>query len=282
MKSLYLVAHPSVKNIAEIVRTVVECAHRYSIKISTTNEISHLVSDFSFENENSLQHDCDAVLAIGGDGTFLRANEIAYQNHLPVLGINCGHLGFLADVELNQLDMAMQVLSEDAYSLEERMMIHIQTGQHEYYALNDAVISRGEYTRLIHFQTFVNNQALGSYRADGLIIATPTGSTGYSLSAGGPIVCPDVECMLVTPICPHTLQQRPVVTGVESSLTVRLLSGSKAVLTIDGQNLVQLEENSIINVNYASRKTKFVRIKENDYFEKIRYKLVAWSSNSIE
>ena len=178
---------------------------------------------------------CDAIIAVGGDGTLLRANALAMQLDLPLLGINIGRVGFLTEVELDQLSHACELLANDTYQIEERMMLEASIDGHLSLALNDVVVSRGGYSRLIGMDARVNGELAGHYVADGLIVSTPTGSTGYSLSAGGPLVCPEVECMLLTPICAHSLQHRPIVTSAGQTITIQLTEERDAMISIDGQ-----------------------------------------------
>ena len=158
----------------------------------------------------------DLVIVLGGDGTFLRVSrELAYTN-IPILGINLGHKGFLAEIEVDQLAVSLQKLIDKDYKLGKRMMLYtevLREGKNfaSSISLNDVIISRGPFSRIINLDTYINDDFLETYPGDGVIIASPTGSTGYSLSAGGPVVNPDLNLLLITPICPHLLYQRSVV-----------------------------------------------------------------------
>ena len=172
----------------------------------------------------------DALVSLGGDGTLLRAVQQAVRLQAPLMGINLGRVGFLTETEPERLEEAAQALVAGRYTLEERSLLHAQrerTGE-GYLALNDVVVSRGGYARLIGVNVWVDGDQVGPFIADGLIVSTPTGSTGYSLSAGGPLVCPEVECMVLTPICAHSLQHRPVITSAAQTITARSAQAASA------------------------------------------------------
>ena len=174
----------------------------------------------------------DVVVAVGGDGTLLRATQIAIAHDVPVLGINVGRIGFLVEIEPERLTEACGRLRTGDYTVDDRMMLDVLLpGDIRSTALNDVVLSRGNYTRLIAVKAQVGEEQIGRYVADGLIVSTPTGSTGYSLSAGGPIVCPEVECILLSPICPHSLQHRPIVANASQVVTLSLGLCARAIRT---------------------------------------------------
>jgi len=220
---------------------------------------------------------CDAILSVGGDGTLLRANSLALELDLPVLGINVGRVGFLAELEMEHLHEAFDKLSKDEYAILERMMLKIRVGDKTSYALNDVVVSRGGYARLIGMNAFVDEDLVGRFLADGLIVSTPTGSTGYSLSAGGPIICPEVECMLLTPVCAHSLQHRPVVTSAAQTVAIELVDAEQAMVSIDGQESFTLYSDQRLTVTRAERNARFIRLSPHSFFNTIRIKLSEWS-----
>lgn len=156
-------------------------------------------------------------------------------------------------------------------------MLKITLDDRQMFALNDVVVSRGGYSRLIAMDAFVDKDLVGHFIADGLIVSTPTGSTGYSLSAGGPIICPEVECMLLTPVCAHSLQHRPVVTSASQSVSIRLTDAVQAMVSVDGQESFSLLSNQTLTVTRASRPAKFIRLEPRSFFSTIRIKLSEWS-----
>ena len=214
----------------------------------------------------------DVLLVLGGDGTLLRAARKAAQHDLPLLGVNVGHLGFLTELETDNLELALAAIINKEYKIEERMLISSRVIREQqvvasYHALNDAVIARGTFARIIQLQTFVDEQPVVNYQADGLIVATPTGSTAYSLSAGGPIVEPQVECLIITPICPHTLAARSVVVSHDSVVKVLIEATHKDImLTIDGQIGFPLQSRDVIEVVKADIKAKFVKLHGRNFF----------------
>jgi NAD+ kinase len=216
--------------------------------------------------------DLDVLLVLGGDGTLLRAARDAAEYDLPILGVNVGHLGFLTELETDRLEFALTALINKEYSIEERMFIMcriIRDGKAvaSYRALNDAVIARGTFARIIQVRTFVDNQPVVDYQADGIIVATPTGSTAYSLSAGGPIVEPQLDCLIITPICPHTLAARSVVVHHDAVVKVIVEASHKDImLTIDGQSGFPLQSHDQVEVAKADVKAKFVKLKERNFF----------------
>ena len=202
----------------------------------------------------------------------LRAARKAAQHDLPLLGVNVGHLGFLTELETDNLELALAAIINKEYKIEERMLISSRVIREQqvvasYHALNDAVIARGTFARIIQLQTFVDEQPVVNYQADGLIVATPTGSTAYSLSAGGPIVEPQVECLIITPICPHTLAARSVVVSHDSVVKVLIEATHKDImLTIDGQIGFPLQSRDVIEVVKADIKAKFVKLHGRNFF----------------
>ena len=228
------------------------------------------------------KYPADLIITFGGDGTLLIGARYAMKHGIPLLGINLGTVGFLTEAEPRHLEEALNAIVEKQYHIEQRSLLHIScTGTDaEYFALNDAVITRGGYARLIRVDAYVNQQEYGTFTADGIIVATPTGSTGYSLSAGGPIVEPDMNCMIITPVCAHSMQHCPCV--VSESSDIRLLLNpdreQTAELQIDGQNMGMLRSGDEIHVNGTDKKISLIRLHPYDFFGLMRRKLVEWGS----
>ena len=221
----------------------------------------------------------DLLVALGGDGTMLRCAEKAAVLDVPMLGINLGNVGFLAEMEPDGLTVALDRLLKGDYTEERRALLAVTHREARYLALNDAVISRGAYPRLIRVQARLDGSWAGDYRADGLIVATPTGSTGYSLSAGGPIIAPGVDCMLITPICPHSLQHRPQVVPGNASVTLTLQADEPiaASLQVDGQHRAHLREGDTVTVSRAPEEVRLIRMREIGFFDLVHQKLIEWS-----
>lgn len=221
----------------------------------------------------------DVVIVLGGDGTLLSAARLTSEWRVPVFGVNVGHLGFLTEVETNGLFPAMEILLLGDYRLEERMLITAsieRDGQEisRHLALNDFVITRGTFARIIDLSIFVDEQHVTDYWADGVIISTPTGSTAYSLSAGGPIVEPLLECVCITPICAHSLAARSVLTRPQAEVSVRINSASEAVMfTIDGQYGFPLQTGDRVTMNKAKNPALFVKLSGRGFFQVLHSRL---------
>ena len=221
----------------------------------------------------------EIVLSLGGDGTLLRGAQFALHWDVPLMGINLGRVGFLTESEPEKLEDSLECLIEGEYTLEQRALLDVRTGKGQWLALNDVVVSRGGYARLITVNALVDGESAGRYVADGLIVATPTGSTGYSLSAGGPIISPSVDCMVITPICAHSLQHRPAVVPGDAHISLELGCDHEmcACLQVDGQNCASLYEGARVDVCRAGQKIRLIRTKQPRFFQLVRDKLTEWS-----
>lgn len=223
----------------------------------------------------------DVLLVFGGDGTMLRAGRETAGSGTPIFGINTGHLGFLTGANYKQLASALEQLFAGSFRVVDRAVIEargrVGGKPFELLALNDIVISRGATSRVIDLEVLVNGELLTRYRADGLIISTPTGSTAYSLSAGGAIVSPDAEVFALTPICPHTLSNRSVIVSLKSRLQVNVLSVKPAtILSADGQVMQELAAGVEVNLRRSRRPVKLVQLDGQSFFGTLRAKL-RWS-----
>ncbi|HEX3038575.1 MAG TPA: NAD(+)/NADH kinase [Oscillospiraceae bacterium] len=231
-----------------------------------------------FEDLYQMIDACDAIIAVGGDGTIIHVAKYAAVANKPILGINVGRLGFVAGLEMDELDY-LKDLVDGNYTVENRMMLNILLEQNgilkSYYALNDAVIARGSLSRIVDFKVSFNENNVCDYRADGLIIATPTGSTAYSLSAGGPVIDPSMQCIILTPICPHSLFTRTVVFGAESRLNVLSKSNydSEIFLTIDGETSFQIQNGESIAFCSSKLVAKLIKLKHKNFYEVVNEKL---------
>lgn len=277
MKAIYVLMHQRKPNARELAKNVVAALHGAGILAYAEPWLYALLAGEHDCFDGAECEACEAIMAVGGDGTLLRANSLALNFGLPVLGVNIGRVGFLTEIEMEQLDKAVEKLATGDYSIETRMMLCASVGEVSANAVNDVVISRGGYSRLIGVDAWVNDDQVGHYVGDGLIISTPTGSTGYSLSAGGPIICPDVSCMLLTPICAHSLQHRPVVTSADQVITIRLNDDVPAMVSIDGQEAIPFTQGQLLTITKAEQPARFIRLEPKSFFSKIRIKLSEWS-----
>jgi NAD+ kinase len=233
----------------------------------------------------ALTREVDLLIVFGGDGTMLRvAREIA-GSRTPVIGINVGALGFLTDVQAHQLPLALKQIWAGETILESRPLIEATGFSHtaaiRETALNDFVISRGATPRLIDLEVIVNGEALTRYRCDGLIVCTPTGSTAYSLSAGGAVVSPTAEVFTLTPICPHTLSNRSVIVGLNSTIQVRVRSQRvDTLLTADGQRIIPLAADDMVAIRRSRHSIRLLHLSGSSFFETLRRKL-NWSGSNV-
>lgn len=221
----------------------------------------------------------DLILVLGGDGTILQTSRQAAIYAKPLLGINLGRLGFMAEAELTDSDLILDAIRSGSYVTENRMMLQanlIRDGKKisEFIALNDIAIAKGSFARIIHLKAYINGEFVNCYPADGLLISSPTGSTAYSLSAGGPIIDPGMECLLLTPICPHTLNSRSIITNAYSRIEVVVSDKNRDILiTIDGQEGTNLQEGDTVVITKSSLETHLIRLSGYGFFNLLRDKL---------
>lgn len=230
---------------------------------------------------SEIPRETDMAFVFGGDGSMLSAARTIGNADCPILGINLGRLGFLTEIPAEQVYRAMEAVLEGDYELEERFLLKVRLARKAgrgktYHALNEIVVSRSALSRVITVDTSLDEDFIAEFVADGVMVATPTGSTAYSLSAGGPIVHPALEAFLVTPICPHTLTNRPLIVPGDRSLRVTLRSGEDVKLSIDGQIGVNVAPGDEVICEKASYKIKLVRSGEHGFFDVLRRKL-KWS-----
>jgi NAD+ kinase len=218
----------------------------------------------------------DAAIAFGGDGTMLKAAKLLFGCDVPVLGINMGTVGYLTDTEPQEAESAVEKLLEGSYTVENRCALSVKCGDKNYIGVNEAVIYRGGMSHILTVNVKIDGQDTETLRSDGVIVATPTGSTAYNLSAGGPIVTPLSDTLVVTPICAHSLTARPIVIGGNSSVTLTVSNFRGAEhpsLDVDGKAVEKLNENSAITISVADKKVKFARTRPANFFKSLQSKL---------
>ncbi len=248
-----------------------------------TVQVQRAGGERHYTESSRIPWDVDCILVLGGDGTLLEAARDTINRDIPLLGINLGTLGYLAEVEETGLDAALNQLMEDQYEVEQRMMLTgrvvrgsyhkklheekgiPQTGTEEYHALNDIAVTRSGSLQIIRFQIYVNGQFLNEYHADGVIVATPTGSTGYNLSAGGPIVEPKAELILMTPICPHTLNTRSIILSPMDRVELQIGEGregsvQQVEVNFDGSRKLTLYTGDKVEIEKAVMTTGIVKL----------------------
>ena len=223
---------------------------------------------------NNLERDIDFAISIGGDGTLLRTARFYSDYSIPVFGINIGHLGFLSQVQSEQIEEAVEKIETSNFRIEERIMLEADVAKQKMYALNDVVIKGCTFARTSRFNIFINDKFVCEYLADGVIISTPTGSTAYNLSAGGPILYPTLEAITLVPICPHTISARPLV--IPSSEEISIVAQSpelKLHVNADGQNVIDCTEK--ITVKKANKRAHLMLLtsQNNEFYSVLRQKL---------
>ena len=263
------------------VEDVVKEAHGARCHVQKITE--KMEGPYHYTDPDGIPEDTQCIIVLGGDGTLLQAARDVVHLDIPLLGINLGTLGFLAEVDKNSVYPALDRLLTDDYELEERMMLEgkIYRGDElvgKDIALNDIVIGREGHLRVIRFKNYVNDSYMNSYNADGIIISTPTGSTGYSLSAGGPVVSPSASMMIMTPIAPHTMNTRSIILSGEEAVTVEIGEGrhntiEKAVASFDGDTQISMVTGDRIVIRKATVRTKILKLNHLSFVEVLRQKM---------
>lgn len=230
-----------------------------------------------------LQEDIDCVIVLGGDGTFIQTVRDFAGLDIPLVGVNMGTVGFLTTIEVDSLQDSLDALIDGDYTIQNRILLRGEVYREGHrlqksIAFNDVIVTRSGFSRLVELKIYVNNQLLDIYAADGVIISTPAGSTGYNLSAGGPVVFPETEMMIITPICPHSLSARSVVVPAEARIKVevgrrRKTQKEEALVTYDGDTVFELESSDVVEIIQASKKVPVVNIRQKNFCDIFRNKM---------
>ena len=279
----YIFPNLDKKNSLDITVETCEILHRNGIDVSIDNDYSGKF-DLSFTaeygEESELIAGCDMVLAIGGDGTIIRCAGLAAVCSKPVVGINCGRLGFMASLEHSELDR-LSLLKEGQFSKSKRMMLKAYVYKKDelkgtFHALNDIVISKCSDSKIADFEVSKGGSIISSLRADGVIFSTPTGATAYSMSAGGPIIEPDLECIEFTQICPHSLFARSMIFSAESELTIRCHANkdAKAVINVDGENVFNIGVGDKVIITRSEYSIELIDLIGGSFFNSVNTKLM--------
>lgn len=274
MKNIIIALNPSKDKDGKILSLVVEKVNRIFAfsKISILN--SYDIDKYKFTEK------IDLLIVLGGDGTLLGiARDINGKYDVPILGVNIGNLGFLSSVEIQDLDKALLKIKNGQYSIQNRILLQCNTDLDDENkvskALNDVVIARGTLSRMAKFQVYIDNKLYYIFKGDGLIIATPTGSTAYSFSAGGPFVYPDVDVITLTPICPHTRGMQPIILKSTSEILIKAENyNGEIYLTFDGQEAQKIKDNTCIRISKAKDSAKILLLEDYDYFNVLRKKIL--------
>ncbi len=237
-------------------------------------------SDYSEDDIYKMYEESDVAVVLGGDGTLLSASDVASMYDVPLLGINLGHLGFMADVEEKNIEASLNTFLDGGYKIDRRFMIDALIEKKDgsrltISALNDIVVTRASYQRMVAFDIKVNGDNLATYQGDGLVVATPTGSTAYSMSAGGPVVDPSLEVCIITPVCPHTMSSKPVIVPGQAEIQIDFKStfDDKAMLTADGKEGIGLCEGDVIKIKGSEKKLGLIRLLNRSFYDILSLKL---------
>ena len=240
-----------------------------------------LIDSLNNQDTDSKMQNAELIVSIGGDGTMLQSAKLAYQYDLPITGINKGRLGFLTDINPQEADQVLEDIISGNYTTENRILIEAFISTNSInksigYAFNDIVINRKETGRMIRVETSIDNSFINTHEGDGFIVATPTGSTAYSLSCGGPILKPDVEALLLVPICPHSLNDRPMVVPSSSKITLRYDSEQNvsAGIDLDGDTVYELKIGDNLVIKKAAKPICLIHPENYDYFDNLKSKLL--------
>ena len=266
----------------QILPKIIDWGNRNKIQIYVTEKIQRDVefnaNNIPVINSNEKISEMDFMLVLGGDGTFLSCARAVEHHDTPILGIHLGDLGFLAKVTLDDIFQRLDQVAKGDYLIEKRSMVKAvlkkRNGEKVLYGLNDFVVTSGESHRLLVSEVFVNGSRVSEYRSDGLIVATPTGSTAYSLSSGGPIIAPDVDSFVITPISAHSLNSRPLVVSNKSSIEIKFSNYNQDIIFItDGQLHDVLQPNDIALISNSNFQIGLINFDDTDYFHTLRTKM---------
>ncbi|HZX14023.1 MAG TPA: NAD(+)/NADH kinase [Thermodesulfobacteriota bacterium] len=274
-----IIAKTNKKETLEITKGLSTWLEKRDVKVYIEKELGTQIAHPNSVYRDELPELVDLVLVFGGDGTFLRVSRLLCKYGIPILGVNLGRLGFLTEITLDELYPMIEYILSGKYEIEKREMLSAAIHRKNeivgnYLVLNDVVINKGAVARIIDLAIYINDSHVTTFKADGIILSTPTGSTAYSLSAGGPIVYPTLPLTIITPICPHTLTARPLVVSNETTIRVKVITDTPDIyLTLDGQVGVSLNMGDVVEVRKADTSVKLIKSPFRDYFTILKTKL---------
>ena len=269
------VIKPHAPEVEKILAELIQYLEKKKMKCLLEDEAAQKLKRDKGIPRDELPSKVDLMVVMGGDGTLLSIAHLAAQKDIPVLGVNLGSLGFLTEVPLDEMYVTLDAfLSGDYEIISPRRMLEARHKDKSYYCLNDAVINKGALARMIQYTIWIDEKKIATLRSDGLIISTPTGSTAYSLAAGGPIIQPYVPAIIISPICPHTLSFRPMVVSSDSRIKIQLLtSGEEVFLTLDGQRGGLMVKDDVVEIERCGFELKLISSPRRNYFDLVQEKL---------
>jgi len=263
----------------EVFNQIIKEGEKYGLNFFLQKDIANQigvtgygVSDSRFKNE------CDMVLAVGGDGTFINAAHHFSKVDVPLLGVHIGGLGFLTEIKVSEISETIKNIVDGNFIIEERLMLEAKVingkkVRASYIGLNEIVVHKGSFTRIIKLSAYINKQYVGTFEGDGMIVSTPTGSTGYSLSADGPIVVPGMDVFIINTICPHTFGVRPIVVSSSSLIDIIVTNDNcKMSLGIDGIHGIEIFKDDVVSITKSKYKTKLIKSPKRNFFDILREK----------
>lgn len=276
-KTIGVIGKPNDYRVADALQAVIQTLGKQDYQLRIDDSLSPYTQQQTSHREQ-LQH-CDVVIVLGGDGTLLAAARSLADYEVPIIGVNLGRLGFLVDVDSTDKCETIENILAGEYNAEQRIMLETEVWRdtkliYRHNAMNDVVLHFRKTVRMIEFETFINNRFVNLQRADGLVISTPSGSTAYALSNGGPILHPTLQAIAMMPICPHTLSSRPIVVDADDEIEVRLVNdNNEAQVVCDGQSEQIILAGDLIKVRKASKNITLLHPKKYDYYHILREKL---------
>ncbi|MGD9344799.1 MAG: NAD(+)/NADH kinase [Candidatus Aminicenantes bacterium] len=270
-----LVIKPHAPRVKEILAELIQYFESRGIECLLEDVAARKIQRKEGVPRENIPGQVDLVIVMGGDGTLLSVAHLAAQKNVPVMGVNLGKLGFLTEVPLDEMYLTVDAFLEGNTAIvSARQMLEADTKGGTFFCLNDLVINKGALARMIQCAIWIDGKAIATSKADGLIISTPTGSTAYSLSAGGPIIQPNIPAFIIAPICPHTLSFRPMVISAESTLKIELITGGPEVwFTLDGQRGGLMEVNDVVEVRRSNFVLQLISSPKRNYFDLLQEKL---------
>ncbi len=281
MRTIGLAPNPSKNEAVQLACELADWLAKRQVRVLLVREVATSAGKPDLAADDDDISSADALVVLGGDGTMLRWNRLAAHRGTPMLGVNFGQYGFITEIHPKEAVAALDRVLEGDYTISERVVLRAEVRRSgesasEYFALNDAVVSKGPVTRMLGLHTFVNGKFIVTYSADGIIVSTPTGSTAYSLSAGGPVVHPNVSVLIITPICPHTMNARSLV--IPDTETVKIVGESseedlEIALTMDGQVMSRVTHEDAVEISKAAFTAKLIQMDSQSFYDKVQTRL---------
>ena len=287
VKKIGVFCKPKAPSATDILGRLIPWLRKQNYYVFLDEGTAAIINETSSHEKKEIFQQADLLIALGGDGTLLSVARVAHPHNIPILAVNLGSLGFLAEISIDELYPTLENILAGKFEIENRMLLNAciwRNGEkvEDHNVLNDVVINKGAVARVINLQVLVNGQYMTSYRADGLIIATPTGSTAYSLSAGGPIIHPSMHTLVLSPICPFTLTNRSILIPDQSVIQVKLAAEYDDVrVTLDGQEGYDMRAGDILEIKKTKTSLQLIRGPNKNYYQILRDKL-HWGSQSDE